>query len=113
MARFAYRDSPLYPVLFAGPQLAFEARCKVTTEAGSFDCDSEELDDPLETNNFEFGFVFGGGFEFLLNRWIMQADARYNLGLTNLNGGTDASVVNVENRGWSFTFGLGLSFGRP
>jgi hypothetical protein len=117
MARFSFRDSPLYPVVFAGPQLAFEARCKVTTEEGgvseSFDCDSEQLDDPLDTNNVEFGFVFGGGFEYLLNRWILQLDARYNLGLTNVNGGSDASVVSVENRGWSFTFGLGLSFGRP
>ena len=60
------------------------------------------------------GFVgFGGGFEFLIKRWTMQLDARYNLGLTNVNGGTDASVVNVENRGWSVSLGLGLSFGRP
>jgi len=117
MARFAFRERNVYPMLFAGPQLAFEARCKVTREedgvSESFDCDSEELDDPLETNNVEFGLVFGGGLELLIDRWIMQIDARYNLGLTNLNGGTDASVVNVENRGWSFSLGLGLSFGRP
>jgi len=117
MARLAFKERTVYPMLYAGPQLAFEARCQVTSEEGgvsaSYDCDSEELDDPLETNNVEFGFVFGGGLEFLFDRWIMQLDARYNLGLTNLNGGTDASVVSVKNRGWSFSLGLGLSFGRP
>ena len=115
MARLASRESPIYPILYAGPQLAFETKCEVTGEesgeSASFACDSEELGEPLETNNVEFGLVFGGGFEILLNRLTMQLDARYNLGLTNLNGGTDASTVNVKNRGWSFMVGLGMPFG--
>jgi hypothetical protein len=41
----------------------------------------------------------------------MQLDARYNLGLTNINGGPDADDVNVKNRGWSFMVGLGYPFG--
>ena len=105
----------MYPILYAGPQLAFETKCEVTGEEGgesaSFACDSEELGEPLETNNVEFGLVFGGGFEILLNRLTMQLDARYNLGVTNLNGGTDANTVNVKNGGWSFMVGLGMPFG--
>lgn len=115
MARLASRESPMYPILYAGPQLAFETRCQITGQvdgvSSSFACDSEELDEPLETNNVEFGLVFGGGFEVLFSRLTMQLDARYNLGLTNLNGGTDASTVSVKNRGWSFVIGLGMPFG--
>ena len=51
--------------------------------------------------------MFGGGLDILVGGLKMQLDARYNLGLTNVNGGTDASVVSVKNRGWSFTVGLG------
>ena len=49
----------------------------------------------------------GGGVEYLFGGFKMELDARYNLGLTNMNGGTNASSVSLENRGWSFTVGLG------
>jgi hypothetical protein len=55
--------------------------------------------------------VFGGGLEIPVSRLTLQLDARYNLGLSNLNAGTDASEVNLENRGWSFAAGLGMPFG--
>jgi hypothetical protein len=117
MARLASRESPMYPILYAGPQVALQTRCGVSGESdgvsASFACDSEELDEPLETNNVEFGVVFGGGFEVLLSKLTVQLDARYNLGLTNINGGTDASTVSVHNRGWSFALGLGMPFGSP
>lgn len=111
MARIGPDDRDLYPFVYTGPQLAFELRCKVKTEEGGvtadLDCESDELDDPLETRNVEFGVVFGGGVEYLFGGFKMELDARYNLGLTNMNGGTDASVSSLENRGWSFTVGLG------
>ena len=115
IARLASGESGTRPVLYAGPQVAFEARCQVTGEDGgvstSYACDSEELDAPLDTNNVEFGLVFGGGIEIPVSRLTLQLDARYNLGLSNLNAGTDASEVNLENRGWSFAAGLGMPFG--
>jgi hypothetical protein len=115
MARLGSGKRTATPILYFGPQVAFETRCQVTTQENgaseSFDCDSPELDAPLETNLVEFGLVFGGGLDILLGGLKMQLDARYNLGLTNLNGGTDASVVSVKNRGWSFTVGLGKPFG--
>lgn len=111
MARIGPEDRNLYPLVYAGPQLAFQVSCGVEadSEGGSqnYDCDSEELEDPLETRNVEFGLVFGGGVEYLFGGFKMELDARYNLGLTNMNGGTDASVASLKNRGWSFTVGLG------
>jgi len=113
VGRLASLDGPLYPILYAGPQVAFETSCNVKPEDGqsaSVGCDSDELDDPLDTNNVEFGLVFGGGVDVVLGGLKGQLDARYNLGLTNLNGGTDASSVSVKNRGWSITVGLGKLF---
>lgn len=55
--------------------------------------------------------MFGGGLEVPLGRLTMQLDARYNLGLSNLYGGIDASQVSLKNRGWSFMVGIDLPFG--
>jgi hypothetical protein len=111
MARIGHKESTLYPIVYSGPQLAFQLDCSVEADSGggsqSYDCDSEELESPLETRNVEFGLVFGGGVEYLFGGFKMELDARYNLGLTNMNGGTDASVASLKNRGWSFTVGLG------
>jgi hypothetical protein len=109
MARLGPEDRTLYPLVYAGPQLAFEVRCRAMPagEATASDCDSEELDYPFDTRNVEFGLVFGGGVEYLLGGFKMELGARYNLGLTNMNGSTNASSVSLENRGWSFTVGLG------
>lgn len=111
MARIGHRENSLYPLAYAGPQLAFEVSCSVEADSDggsqSYGCDSEELENPLETRNVEFGLVFGGGVEYLFGGFKMELDARYNLGLSNMNGGTDASVASLKNRGWSFTVGLG------
>ena len=115
MARLGSGERTMTPILYVGPQVAFEIRCQLTGQedgaSESFDCDSADLDAPLDTNLVEFGLVFGGGLDLRLGGLKMQLDARYNLGLTNLNGGTDASVVSMKNRGWSFTVGLGKPFG--
>jgi hypothetical protein len=115
MARLSSRESPLYPILYVGPQVAFETRCQVTGREGgvsvSFDCDSPELDDALQTKKTDFGLVFGGGFEILYSRLTVQLDARYNLGLTNLNDAENAAEVSVKSRGWAFTLGVGVPVG--
>jgi hypothetical protein len=112
MARIGPEESTLFPLVYAGPQLAFELRCRATSEeeggSESLSCDSDEQGGSLDTRNVEFGVVFGGGLEYLFGGWKLEFDARYNLGLTNMNGGTNASQVSLKNRGWSFTVGLGL-----
>ncbi len=115
MARLGSRESPMYPILYAGPSVAFETRCSVTGEGDgssvSLDCDNPQLDGALETTKTNFGLVFGGGFEILYSRLTIQLDARYNLGLTNLNDADDAADVSVKSRAWSFMLGLGIPLG--
>ncbi len=115
MVRLGSTDSPVLPIVYTGPQLDFETRCQVTTDENgvstSLACNSEELDSTLDTSRVQFGLVFGGGVEMPLSSFVMQLDARYNLGLTNVNGGSDASTVSLKNRGWSFSVGVGKPFG--
>lgn len=115
MARLTSREAPMYPFLYAGPQVSFETRCQVTGEEDGvsvgFDCDAPELDGGLETAKTDFGLVFGGGLEILYSRLTIQLDARYRLGLTNLNASENASEVSVKSRGWSFMLGVGVPIG--
>lgn len=115
MWRLASRESPIYPILYTGPSVAFETRCQVTGKQDgvsvSFDCDDPLLGGELQTAKTDFGLVFGGGFEILYSKLTIQLDARYNLGLTNLNEAKDAAETNVKSRTWSFMLGLGIPMG--
>jgi len=115
MARLTSRESPIYPILYTGPKVSFETRCQATaTEDGlelSVGCDDPLLDDELRTKNTDFGLVFGGGLEVLYSRLTVQLDARYNLGLTNLNDSDNRDEVSVKSRGWSFLLGFGVPIG--
>ena len=108
------RSAGLRPQFYAGPQLSFETRCQAEAQDGSqaLACDSDQLENPFETNLVEFGLVFGGGVQWPLGSFKAHLDARYNLGLSNVNAGTNASVVGVHNRGWSFSFGVGKPLGK-
>lgn len=116
LARLGASDSGLRPTVFAGPQVSFETRCRLEGQqdgaSQSLACDSDQLVDPFDTNLVEFGLVFGGGIQWPLGSFKAHADARYNLGLSNVNAGSNASVVGVNNRGWSFTFGVGKPLGK-
>ncbi len=111
VARLGSRESPIYPILYTGPSVAFETRCRVTGAGESFDCDDPLLDGALQTAKTDFGLVFGGGFEILYSRLTVQLDARYTLGLTNLNETEDAAEVSAKNRTWSFMLGFGIPLG--
>jgi hypothetical protein len=111
MARLGPRGRTVYPLVYAGPQLAFEVGCRTKSQQDGVSrnsgCDGGEIGDGIQTRTVEFGLVFGGGVEYLLGGWKVELDGRYNLGLTNMNGGTNANSVSVENRGWTLAVGLG------
>jgi len=111
LARLGPGERTVYPLVYAGPQLAFEVGCRAESQqdgmSQSSDCDGGAIGDGIETRRVEFGLVFGGGVEFLLGGWKLELDGRYNLGLTNMNGGTNASSASVENRSWTLAVGLG------
>lgn len=109
------RESPVDPVLYAGPQVSVATNCRVRGEeegaALGVACDSPLPEGAIELAKTDFGLVFGGGFEILFNRLTVQLDVRYNLGLTNLNESAGAADVSVRSRTWSFMAGAGVPIG--
>jgi hypothetical protein len=86
--------------LFAetGPQVGFILSAKETAEGQTADIKSS-------TQSTDFSWVFGIGYKLPLGLGI---DARYNLGLTNLDKGIESSVGTVKNS--VFQFGLYFMF---
>ena len=95
----------LRPAIYAGPVLSFETSCNFSLAGISEDCDVG--DDFTERKTTEWGLDFGANLDILLGPIMLVADARYQLGLTNLaDVDTDEEV---KTRMWQFMAGIGFS----
>jgi hypothetical protein len=96
--------------VFLGPTIAFETGCELSgsdIEGGEVEADCEQLG--IDTKSADFGLVFGAGVDLDAGRFVITGDARYDLGVTNLDDtGADGSV---KNRAWEFFVGAGLPIG--
>jgi hypothetical protein len=100
-------DSAIWPILYAGPVLSFETKCRLKGEEGaSLDCGSG-ADGLFRTKNTDVGVTFGGGFEVFMGSYTLQLDGRYNLGLVDIDVTTGGAAGSLKNRTWSFYVGLG------
>ncbi len=100
-------DSAIWPILYAGPVLSFETKCRLNSDEGSsVDCGSGD-DVLFRTKNTDVGVTFGGGFEVFMGSYTLQLDGRYNLGLVDIDDTMDGAVGSLKNRTWSFYIGLG------
>ncbi|MGW8282824.1 MAG: porin family protein [Gemmatimonadota bacterium] len=99
-AAFPISNSAFKPMLFAGPSIAFKLSC----DDSGFDCSDD-------VKSVDFGLVFGGGIQYALENLTLFFDARYDLGLTDVND-DDTEFVEVKNRSWQFMAGLGFPLGK-
>lgn len=105
-ARVPAGDSPIWPIVYMGTVLAFEVDCELQSGNIRVDCDAG--DSPAgSTDGTDIGIAAGGGLEFFFGTIRAQLDARYTLGLNDINA--TGSGASVKNRGWSFLFGLGYA----
>jgi hypothetical protein len=109
-------EGALTPVLFAGPYVAIETTCDLAGSAGggsqSVACNAlDEVTEgflgDLNTKSTDIGAIFGGGLDFYVGSVIVGAEARYGLGLTNVND-TPNSTQSIKNRGWSVLGSVGF-----
>jgi hypothetical protein len=116
-ARFDIPDSPIRPMLYVAPVVAFESKCEIEASADgasvSADCDQiSELSDgevpDLKTKSTDFGIGFGGGLDVMAGPVVLTGDVRYTLGLTNINDTSGAEDVDVKNRAWQLFVGVGF-----
>lgn len=101
--------SGLAPRVYLGPTIAFETGCEISgfDEGSEVEADCELVD--VDTKSADFGLVFGAGADANVGRFVVTGDARYDLGVTNLDdSGADGSV---KNRAWEFFLGVGLPIG--
>jgi len=100
-------NSPLRPMLLAGPYLAFRATCKGVSSTGlSATCDQIGNN----AKSADFGLTFGGGVGFPLGEKLSgEIEARYDLGLTRIDSG--ANPDDVKNRSFMVFVGFSIPIG--
>lgn len=98
-AAFPISNSAFKPMLFAGPSVAFKLSC----DDSGFDCSDD-------VKAVDFGLVFGGGIQYALESLTLFFDARYDLGLTDVND-DETELIEAKNRSWQFMAGLGFPLG--
>lgn len=87
----------IVPYAMAGPSLGFLLNAKAEIEDG----DENDIKDQFE--NVDFSLGFGGGISIPRENLGLFAEARYLLGLANINAEDD--VITVKNRGLQILFG--------
>ncbi len=102
-------NSPVRPVVFLGPAIAFESKCSISGSEGgvsvSIDCD-DPVDGLVERKKTDFSIIFGGEAGLRTGKVIPFVGVRYDLGLTNLDDSDDPD--SIKNRTWTFYGGLGV-----
>ena len=109
-AKFSIADTPMRPILFAGPSVSFESKCEVSGEENgaivTFDCDDPEIE--IERAKTDWAIVFGVGVDYPVGNFLIGGEWRYNLGLTNLNNDSDtSSFETVKTRSWAILLTVG------
>jgi hypothetical protein len=108
--KFSVADTPMRPILFAGPSISFESKCEVSGEEDgttvSFDCDDPEV--AVERKQTDWAAVFGVGVDYPVGDFLIGGEWRYNLGLTNINDDSEtSSFETVKSRGWAILLTVG------
>jgi hypothetical protein len=103
------KDSPIRPVVFAGPAVGFETKCDLSVSSGgvsaTVDCDDPD-DGFVERATTDWSIIFGGEVGYQAAKVIPFVGVRYDLGLTNLDNSNDPD--SIKNKTWTFYGGIGL-----
>jgi len=92
----------LQPVLYAGGMVSFETKCTLSTDLFSESC--TDLDFGTKSNIWSA--VFGGGLDIALSAIRINADVRYNLGLSEVVDDDEAKW-----NSWMVLVGIGFGLG--
>ncbi len=98
------RTGIVRPVIFAGPSFGYlwRANGKLTSPDLT---DSADIRDQFKKT--EWAAVFGAGFDFKLPVITLSVDARYHLGITDINAMIDTTET-IKNKGFTIMVGIGF-----
>jgi hypothetical protein len=116
LLRLALPAGTVSPFLFAGPAASFELGCSMSISLGGFeesgDCDDvDEEMGSIERRKLDVAALVGGGVGFPLGAGNLLFQARYSLGLLDLNESENGDV-SIKNRSFSLSAGFALPLGR-
>jgi hypothetical protein len=95
---------------FAGPTIGINVGADAEIDFGTFEVSGDIGD---QVADFEFGLAFGAGAAIEAGSVILVFDARYDLGLTDVDDGlSDANEdLDLANRAWAIMAGVGFPIG--
>jgi hypothetical protein len=108
MLKYAFGTSEIKPYVIAGPTIGYLLSGKGKVSGGGY---SEEEDIKDETKSLDFGIGFGAGVSVAMSNNSIFLEARYALGLTNINDDPDDPDTDVKTKGIQIFAGITFPLG--
>ncbi|MGB1247701.1 MAG: porin family protein [Chitinophagales bacterium] len=96
----------IYPHVFAGPQIGIKLSEKY--EVSSLSDPSLVIAGTKETEEIDYGGVFGAGVDFKIKKLFLGLNCRYYLGANEVKEANEAA--DIKNGTFSMNLGLGVKF---
>ncbi len=100
--KFGAGSKQVQPFVAVGPGIGFRTSAKLASD--DFDIPEDEADFKDETKATTFSLIFAGG----VNVGPASVEARYDLGLTDIDDGAESTI-----KGRTFSILVGFGFGQP
>ena len=104
MLKFAFGSGDTKPYVMAGPTVGYLLSAKVKD-------DMEEQDIKDDVKNIDFGLAFGGGVSLPMGNNTLFVEARYSLGLSDLNDDPDDPDTSIKTKGIQIMAGITFPLG--
>ena len=104
MLKFAFGSGDTKPYVMAGPTVGYLLSAKVKD-------DMEEQDIKDDVKNIDFGLAFGGGVSLPMGNNTLFVEARYSLGLSDINDDPDDPDTSIKTKGIQIMAGITFPLG--
>lgn len=104
MLKFAFGGGDTKPYVMAGPTVGYLLSAKVKD-------DMEEQDIKDDIKNIDFGLAFGGGVSLPMGNNTLFVEARYSLGLSDINDDPDDPDTSIKTKGIQIMAGITFPLG--
>ena len=108
MFKYAFGTSETKPYIMVGPTIGFNLNAKMKVSAGGFS-DEEDIKD--EIKSIDFGLGFGAGVSLAMGNNSIFVEARYAIGLTNINDDPDDPDTDIKTKGIQIFAGITFPLG--
>ncbi len=108
MLKYAFGTSEIKPYVIAGPTIGYLLSGTMKMSGDGY---SEEEDIEDETKSLDFGLCFGAGVSVPMSNNSIFLEARYALGLTNINDDPDDPDTDVKTKGIQIFAGITFPIG--